>query len=467
MNTPQPMNMRDGTVVSEKMEPVVPPLVCRDVKATKRRFNPSNGGTFTNTGTEIRIPISGQFILDNKNVNVNFNVTANQDCLIDFSVANLFSQVRVEAGTGSSIVLESIDDPGVWANFIYQYTWTHADMARENAKQRSTSNQPGPGRLAVSTQTAAAGPPVVNAQTAISARAAGLLDKLGDSFGTNSLEVALDLSLFMGIFNASSGLPLYDTAGITIVLTLNNPANSVYSASAPTLTFDKIFVSATCLEGGESYEKKLKELKTSGNKEISVMYNTCRRYVQSQPLVSALTTGTYLINERSKSCLGFVAIARDTAAITQANAFKNANSLFPSVSRFEYNIAGMSYPIAGISTISEATDETYDIYSQLSRRHDSGGLISRVQSTFAATDSGTQTAAMVSQTGPSQVLSINLSKCGPNEDYWGKGMNLSGSNLTNYLQVQYIPYNAQTINIYSIFQMKLHIDALGNMSTEF
>ena len=197
------------------------------------------------------------------------------------------------------------------------------------------------------------------------------------------------------------------------------------------------------------------------------MYNTCRRYVQSQPLVSALTTGTYLINERSKSCLGFVAIARDTAAITQANAFKNANSLFPSVSRFEYNIAGMSYPIAGISTISEATDETYDIYSQLSRRHDSGGLISRVQSTFAATDSGTQTAAMVSQTGPSQVLSINLSKCGPNEDYWGKGMNLSGSNLTNYLQVQYIPYNAQTINIYSIFQMKLHIDALGNMSTEF
>ena len=39
MNTPQPMNMRDGTVVSEKMEPAVPNLVCRDVKVTKRRFS--------------------------------------------------------------------------------------------------------------------------------------------------------------------------------------------------------------------------------------------------------------------------------------------------------------------------------------------------------------------------------------------------------------------------------------------
>lgn len=57
MNTPQPMNMRDGTVVSEKMEPVVPPLVCRDVKATKRRFNCNNGNAFSSVGNEIRIPI--------------------------------------------------------------------------------------------------------------------------------------------------------------------------------------------------------------------------------------------------------------------------------------------------------------------------------------------------------------------------------------------------------------------------
>ena len=129
MNTPQVMNMRDGTVVSEKMEPVVPPLVCRDVKVTKRRFSPSNGGTFTAAGSEIRIPISGNFVLDNKNVNLNFKVATTTAAALDFSPAGLFSQIRVEAGTGSSIVLESIDDPAVWANFIYQYTWTQEDIS--------------------------------------------------------------------------------------------------------------------------------------------------------------------------------------------------------------------------------------------------------------------------------------------------------------------------------------------------
>jgi hypothetical protein len=214
-------------------------------------------------------------------------------------------------------------------------------------------------------------------------------------------------------------------------------------------------------------------MKNSGAKEISLMYNTCRRYVQSQSAVWGGTTGTYLINERSKSCLGFVAIARDTAQITATDAFSNSNSIFPYVTRFEYNIAGMAYPVAGITTLSEQVDETYDLYSQLSRRHDSGGLISRPQvTTLIAQDTeanaiAAQTAAYTSAIGPSQVLSINLSKCGPNEDYWGKGMNLSGSNLTNYLQVQYKPANLQTINIYSVFQMKLHIDAQGGFTTEF
>ena len=111
------------------------------------------------------------------------------------------------------------------------------------------------------------------------------------------------------------------------------------------------------------------------------------------------------------------------------------------------------------------------MYSQLSRRQNSGGLLSRTQAggSFATpiTDAGSQLTATAASTGPSQVLAINLSKCGPNENYWGKGMNMSGNNLSTYLQVQYLPWVAQTINIYSVYQMKLHIDALGNMTTEF
>jgi len=452
MNTPQIMNMRTGTVVSEKMEPVVPPLVCRDVKVTKRRFSPSNGGVFAAAGSEIRIPISGNFVLDNKNVNVNFSVQTSAIGAIDFSPAGFFSQIRVEAGTGSSIVLESIDDPAVWANFLYQYTWTQEDITTQTCKQRSMGGQPD-----------------VN----------GLLTKTGAPFAAAAdIDVALDLSLFMGIFSGSSGIPLYDTAGLTLVLTLNTAANAyvIGTAGASTFQIQNVFVTASCLEGGESYEKKLRELKNSGNKEISIMYNTCRRYIQAQAATTGQTQGSYLINERSKSCLGFIAIARDTANITTTDAYSNCNSTFPTASGvpapiFQYNIAGMSYPVAGFTTKAEAIDEAYDLYSQLSRRLNSGGLVSRLQAgggyATAITSAATQTAATVSATGPSQVLAINLSKCGPNETYWGKGMNMSGNNLSTYLQVQYLPWVAQTINIYSVFQMKLHIDALGNMSTEF
>lgn len=486
MNTPQPMNMRDGTVVSEKMEPVVPALVCRDVKVTKRRFAPSNGGTFTSAGSEIRIPISGNFVLDNKNLNLNFNVnttatgngSASVPGSIDFSPAGFFSQIRVEAGTGSSIVLESIDDPAVWANMLYQYTWTQEDMAVQNCKQRSTGNQPGPARLALGTITAAGGPPIIIGQVSSPAQEAGLLDKTGAPLASSDIDVALDLSLFMGLFSGSSGIPLYDTQGLTLVLTLNTAANAYVTNVAATpsvFTISQVFVTASCLEGGEGYEKKLRELKNSGNKEISIMYNTCRRYIQSQAATVAQTQGSYLINERSKSCLGFVAVARDTTNITATNAFSNSNSTFPTVGIpapiYQYNIAGMSYPVASIATKSEAIDEAYDLYSQLSRRQNSGGLLSRTQAGGGfigdITSANTQLAATASPTGPAQVLAINLSKCGPNENFWGKGMNMSGNNLSTYLQVQYTPWQAQTINIYSIFQMKLHIDALGNMSTEF
>ena len=44
----------------------IPALVCRDVKQTKRRFNVTNGSTFSTAGSEIRIPIAGNFVLITK-----------------------------------------------------------------------------------------------------------------------------------------------------------------------------------------------------------------------------------------------------------------------------------------------------------------------------------------------------------------------------------------------------------------
>ena len=439
----------------------IPALVCRDVKQTKRRFNVTNGSTFSTAGSEIRIPIAGNFVLDNKNVNLNLKISATgadtATIGADVSWASLFSQIRIEAGTGSSIILEQIDDPGVWSAFLYQYTWDQADISLQNAKQLSVIAQP--------------------------ATATGVISKVGSlltcttATPKQSVNICIDLSQFMGIFSANSGIPLYDTAGLTVVCVVNQMATMGVTAVAAitAVEISDLFITGTCLEGGPAYEDMLKKEKTTGNREVSLMFNTARRYVQTVSAGGGANS-QLLINDRSKSCLGFVAMARDTANITTAAAVSNSASQFPLYTLHQYNIAGANYPTAGISTAGEGIDEAYDLYSHLSRRDDSAGLISRVQGAtlvdannvaVAYANGAAQLTALAASASPSQVLAVNLSKCGPNENYWGKGMNLSGSNLSNYLNVNYTTLNAQTITIFSIFQMKVHIDAQGNFSTEF
>ena len=416
----------------------VPALLCRDVKQTKRRFNCVNGNIFSTAGTEIRVPIAGNFVLGAHNTNVNFKLlfTGTGDCVADFSWHAMFSQIRVEAGSGSSIILEQIDDPGVLAAFVGQYTFTQEDASRENARA-----------LGMEDQAAIATGVITKSGTIITAGA------------TDASEIALDLSLVLGLFTTS--LPLYETGGLTVVFTLNQfNACGVFAATATALTSIKdIYITANCLEGGEKYEKDLRDAKTK-NGEVSVMFNTVRRYIQSVAQGSASGGTQLLINDRAKSCLGFVAVGRASGDLLAPLKYKNSSSTFEAWNNHNYNIAGQMYPMAGINTISEAIDENLDTMQHLSKRKESGGLLARIQANPKAVYDA-------SATGQSGILCVNLSKCSANEDVWGKGLNLSGSNLSNYLQVAYTPAAAQTVNIYSIFQMKVHIDKMGNFTTEY
>ena len=442
------MNSSDYGVVSRNMPDkmneslTVPPLVCRDVRATKRRFNCVNGNTFSTAGTEIRVPVAGNFVLGAHNTNVNFKLqfagTAGGTAIsvADFSWHAMFSQVRIESGAGSSIILEQVDEPGLVAAFVGMYTYTQEDLQKENAKGLGCRNLPQEG-------------------------GAGELDKRGTDIALTQADITLNLATVLGLFTTS--LPLYDTNGITVVFTLNSyAACGVFGAGISGLaSISNIYITANCLEGGEKYEKDLRDAKTK-NGEVSVMFNTVRRYVQSQASVAAgaTTTAQLLINDRAKSCLGFFATNRVSADLTDSTVYKNSTSSFASWKNHNYNIAGQMYPMAGISTIGEAVDEAYDTMQHLSKTKGLGGLMSRVQANPALTYDNTDD-------GTSGILCVNLSKCGADEHVWGKGLNLSGSNLSNYLQVQYGPQAASTINIYSIFQMKVHIDKMGGFSTEF
>ena len=441
------MNSSDYGVVSRNMPDkmneslTVPPLVCRDVRATKRRFNCVNGNTFSTAGTEIRVPVAGNFVLGAHNTNVNFKLqfagTAGGTAIsvADFSWHAMFSQVRIESGAGSSIILEQVDEPGLVAAFVGMYTYTQEDLQKENAKGMGCRNLP--------------------------QELSGELDKRGTDIALTQADITLNLATVLGLFTTS--LPLYDTNGITVVFTLNSyNACGVFGAAITGLaSISNIYITANCLEGGEKYEKDLRDAKTK-NGEVSVMFNTVRRYVQSQASVAAgaTTTAQLLINDRAKSCLGFFATNRVSADLTDSTVYKNSTSSFAGWKNHNYNIAGQMYPMAGISTIGEAVDEAYDTMQHLSKTKGLGGLMSRVQANPALTYDNTDD-------GTSGILCVNLSKCGADEHVWGKGLNLSGSNLSNYLQVQYGPQAASTINIYSIFQMKVHIDKMGGFSTEF
>jgi hypothetical protein len=438
------MNSSDYGVVSRGMPDKmnesmsVPPLVCRDVKATKRRFNAVNGSTYASAGTEVRIPIAANAVLGAYNTNLNLELTvtgATDPFLADVSWFALFSQIRIESGAGSSIILEQVDEPGVVASFVMQYTYTQEDQARANG-------------MGLSIQAA----PTV---------ATGKLDKYGTSTAIGDIAyITLDLSTVLGLFTSS--LPLYETSGITVVLTLNQfAASGIFTNNITALSMKNVYITASCLEGGEKYEKDLRDAKTK-NGEVSVMFNTVRRYVQSQASTGA-QNAQYLINDRAKSCLGFFGICRTTSELLTGTVYKNSSSSFAGWKNHNYNIAGQMYPMSGVATIGEAIDESFDTMKHLSRRKEStvtGGLINRTQTdpslTYASTSAGT-----------SGIVCVNLSKCGAEENVWGKGLNLSGSNLTNFLNIQYTPAAVSTINIYSIFQMKVHIDKMGGFSTEF
>ena len=438
------MNSSDYGIVSrldmpDKMNESmsVPPLICRDVKATKRRFNAVNGNVFSTPGTEIRIPLAANAVIGAGNVNLNLSLTftgSAGNIVADSSWFALFSQIRIESGAGSSIILEQVDDPGVVASFIMQYTYSANELTKENARGLGVYQLP--------------------------AAATNILTKSGTTIAYNAAAsaITLDLSTVMGLFTTS--LPLYNTNGVTVVLTLNQVvASAVLPTTVTGITVTNPYITCNCLEGGESYEKQLADIK-SKNGEVSVMFNTVRRYIQSQTTTGA-TTATLLINDRAKSCLGFFAVARATADVADGTKYKNSASGFDVYKNHNYNIAGMMYPMAGISSESEAIDESYDTLQHLSRKgNKTGGVLGRTQSSPVTAYDGTAA-------GSSGILCVNLSKCSADEHVWGKGLNLSGSNLSNFLQVQYTPADAQTVNIYSIFQMKVHIDKMGGFSTEF
>jgi hypothetical protein len=424
----------------QKMDTMnIPSMMCTQVKQTRRRFQCNNNTTFSGSGVDINIPISGEFAIDNKNVNLNFKVTVGTAASSpDFSLFGLFKTIRVLNGSSSNNILEQIEDPGHIYAMASQYTWNQHDIAVQNAKQLSMLTQP--------------------------AVATGIITKTGSSLAVGDTYVSLDLSQICGIFSSETALPLYGTGGITVSLNTNVPASSLILASTSTYTISDVYITCTCLEGGETYKKALDSVKAS--RPLAMTFTSVKKYEQSFTGGGSATSANLIINDRSRSCLGFLATSRLSADLTTAAKYKNSSSLFPVLTAFNYQVAGTNYPPTPFQNTGDIIDSAYDTCAHLSRSgYGKGGLLARTQAqTMASGDDAASGAA--SQTN---ILCIDLAKCSAQEarTVFGAGLNLGENNLQNQLQVSFTPNSANySIVVYAIVQKQLFIDKNGLMTPD-
>lgn len=448
--------MSNGVTYSDKMETALntPPLLCREIRSRKARMNCSNGSTFT-AGQEIRIPITLQNGVIAQNSAMFYGTLTktgiSQSATIDFSTFCLFDSVRVEAGAGGgSTILELCDDIGVFHSFLTMNTNSLSDLQYNNLTTGGASGG--------------------NYMPVASSIASGLydLDRAGEILTESTTNVnkvlpfALNLSEAMGLF--TQNIVLSGTTGICLVLRVAQiTSQAVYEIDAtyttpPPLSVNQPYLMATILEGGDKYEKALKDMKSGPNGEVSIMFNTYSRYVQNIAGSGAAQANIQLlISDTAKSALGYIAVSRPTAAITNSVDYKNSSSAWNEYQNHALSVGGVLYPQNPISSPIENYEEVRDLYKVISRKHQFGSVLNRVQGLVGPDYNG-------EGNGPATVLAVNLCKC-DDKNVWGIGANTTGAQSV-FLQVSYSPAEATTVHIFALRQQKVHIDGMGNFSVE-
>lgn len=439
MNNPLTFNDVNETNVFSNGD--IKPLA-RAVKATKRRFYSNNGSSFSASGAEIRIPISVNGLLSNTDASLNFTTAYTAGAvtaLYDFTAFSFFSQIRVES---NGVILEQIDDVGLLYNTMSQWNWQMSEINKNNAKHLSMVAQP--------------------------AVATGIITKTGATVGSN--KISLPINEVLGVFSANKNIPLMNTGGLTVILTLNPLAARAYFSATTAFTTDNItisdiYITATCIESGSEYDALVQAVK-NGNQfgELGILMKTARRYVGSVG-AATLSNAQIQINDRSKSAVGMWACARLTSDVTAQFATSNSTSNFPTYVNHSLVINGQQYPVSGISTYGELAEETSKVANEWKKQcatpYQQGGLIGRSQ--IATGTDATGAGGNVSDTN---CLAVSLYKTGYDDSMYGAGFDMSASNSPNVLQLSYTSSAASTITVWILSQSILHVGANGVISTE-
>jgi len=309
-----------------------------DSASSTREFVPENGATFAyGNNRVIRIPLRSEDLLDTRHSYLRFKVVAGQTQALDQTAYALISRLRILSG---GVPIEDIGGYNVLANLLIKHQSGKGYMESYGAvAMGATANSAVPAHGAANGQNRTA--------------------------DTESRYFCLPL--FSGIMNNNKyiPLPLLNSVGLTIELTLEDPNSAVLAgADDPTCTISDVAYVAQMVKVSPDVIEGLRAVQMSTpNQSIMIAGQTWKNYKNS---ISA-NAGSAVLNipDRSGSLKALFSVLRQTAAIGSRTAL---SLQFDSgqVTSYVYKIGSKMYPQSKINVnVTDATARYAEVVTEL------------------------------------------------------------------------------------------------------
>jgi len=375
------MNVEDQTASSQQQQAPSQslPQSMRFAVGSKRsvaarmqhlNFNPFNGNSFSpDSNNEIRISLQTNGFLDVSKHVLRLTVTAvtaNVAAKIDYSLASLFDQVRIES---QGTVLERIDRYGLIDNVKSMYNDSLTELKNKSAMTlgpdfAATTMASGGKAFAAATGGSLTG--------CLRIRSGLLQSKHGHALpmGSPPLEIILRL-------NSANACLLGVTGATPGTLTSVTVSNVAFLCPMYQIESEQIMA---------QYRQVLQ------SSPLTICGETYKTYVNA--LVASGVNQVLQINDKSRSLKGLVSCVRAATAPTAYIAPSNSEFTIDKINKYTYMIGGSQMPPGGISisdtNAGEAMDQAQKALAPYNHIRGSGmvGLAAFIEATGTTGDGG-------------------------------------------------------------------------------
>lgn len=363
MNNTQPAPAQGG--LPQSMRFAVGSKRAASARLSLLNLQPYNGNQFSaDSNNEIRLNLQSSGFMDVAKHSLRMTVsvvTTTATANIDYSLASLFDQVRLES---NGTVLERLDRYALIDNVKSMYNDSMAELKNKSCTSLG---------------------PDFTATNMVSAGA--------DFGGTTSGSLTGSLRIRSGLLQSKHGhaLPM-GSAPIELVLRMNPKVACVLGKATSGITSVTVSnVSFLCpmyqIESEQIMAQYRQVLQSS---PLTICGETYKTYVNS--LVASGTNQVLQINDRSRSLKGLCSVIRTNAAASTYIFPSNSEFLVTNVNRYTYNIAGSQMPPGGVNLsdgVGEAVDQAQKALTPYNQIRGSGLVgLAKFNATTAAAGTG-------------------------------------------------------------------------------